>query len=753
MNAAQKHEPQTNQAVSQSFAGKEADVLLVKPLPAAEKTPPETICDLLTEKNSRQVDLLLEQLAAGLHSDNPGVRLRSACYLTDTLELLIAHQEWQRFDKLLPAAEQAAAVAAENDIGIWQLITVLSAFAAYQIEMGKYASARKALLIFAASDALANATEKVRSQAEQLMRDMATRPLMELLLVEYLYDQGKGYDAGRLLTVFGRTAARFLLEAKNLKQAEEKTDALLWLFEEIGRPAEESLCQLLRQSSDWYLIRNIIRLLGEKGSPACFETVTQYLAHDDLRVKGEVLRAASRIDAPGKKDFFLKALQTAPRQLIELVVTLIGDIPDSSLVAPLADLLDEAMLVKNKASQNLQIAICLALGKMGSVKALPTLKKFIAASSGSGPTEKQLLKAAEQAMQLVSHGGKHRRSAASAAADVPQHDNPYAAREAGIIRISMVGDRDVAARQLYELIAECVQTGDFQHAERLRERFSEINPNAIAEIIQSAELIEQARSGVQSRGYLEVWSNLLHELTSEEFSAIYHELENRTLEPEEILVSQGDKNDELFFINYGTIRVFYKKNDRRIYIKSLSDGDLAGENFFDTSVWTVSMSALTESRISILRRSCFARWQEAFPGLERKLRDFYGRSNNIRDLLQRKGLNRRSFERYTLSRKIEFRIVTDGPTNAAGQRFKGKLADVSRGGLAMHFRMAQPKDARVLLGRRMHVTIPVAAAPPELDVLGQVLSIRPVELESGEHRLHLEFDEPLGKELLQTVLG
>lgn len=715
---------------------------------AAEKAFSETICDLLAEKNSRQIDLLLEQLAAGLQADNPGVRLRAACHLTDTLELLIVHQEWQRFDRLLPAAEQAAAVAAENDIGLWQLITALSAFAAYQIEMGKYASARKALLVFAAPDALVKAAETVRRQAGQLMGDLATRPLMELLLVEYLYDKEKGHDAGRLLAVFGRTAARFLLEPQNLKQAQDKTDALLRLFEEIGRPAEDSLCQLLRQSSDWYLIRNLIRLLGEKGSLACFETVAQYLEHEDLRVKGEVLRAASQIDAPGKKEFFLKALQSVPRQLTELVVSLLGDIPDSSLVAPLADLLDEAASVKSKAGQNLQIVICQTLGKIGSVKAVPTLKKIIAASSGSSPTEKQLLRAAEQAVQLVSHGGKHRRHGGTA--EVPQQDNPYAAREAGIIRTAMSGERAAAARQLYDLIAECVQARDFQHAERLREHFSEINPNAIAEIIQSAELIEQAKSGVSARGYLEVWSNLLHELTSEEFSAIYHELENRTLEPEEILVNQGDRNDELFFINYGTIRVFYKKNDRKIYIKSLSDGDLAGENFFDTSVWTVSMSALTESRLSILRRSCFARWQEAFPGLERKLRDFYGRSNNIRDLLQRKGLNRRTFERYTLSRKIEFHIVTDSPV---GQKFKGKLSDVSRGGLAMHFRMAQPKDVRVLLGRRMHVTIPVAATPPELDVQGRVLSIRPVEPESGEHRLHLEFDEPLGKELLQTVLG
>ncbi|CAK8723063.1 MAG: cAMP-binding domain of CRP or a regulatory subunit of cAMP-dependent protein kinase [Candidatus Electronema aureum] len=716
-------------------------------------TLPETLCTLLTEKNNRQVDIMLEQLAAGVQVGNPRMRLKAACYLTDALELLIAHQEWQRMDKLLPAAEIALAAAVENEVGAWQMITALSTFAAYQIEMGKYASARRALLTFAAPNALPASADKIHERVEQLISDLATRPLLELLLVEYLFDKERGNDAGRLFAVFGTSAAEFLLEPQNLKQCQDKADALLRLFGEIGQPAEKSLCMLLRQTADWYLIRNIIRLLGEKGSIICFAEITPFLDHEDLRVKGEVLRAASRIEAPSKKDFFLKALKTVPKQLTELVVSLLGDIPDSSLVAPLADLLDEAALIKNKAGLNLQAAVCQTLGKIGSVKAVPTLKKVIAANSGTagGPAEQQLLRAAEQAIQIISHGGKHKRPGVPSP-DVPTQNNPFAAREAGIIRTAMSGDRATAARQLFELIAECVQEGDLFNAERLRDRFSEINPNAIAEIIQSAELIQEAKSGVQVRGYLDIWSNLLHELTSEEFSAIYHELENRVLEPEEILVRQGERNDELFFVNHGTIRVFYKKNDRKIYIKSLSDGDLAGENFFSTSVWTVSMSAVTESRISILKRSCFERWKEAYPGLEEKLRNFYNSTNNIRDLLQRKGLNRRTFDRYTLSRKVDFQVI-DTPGKPLGQKFKGRLFDVSRGGLSMVFRMAQQKHIRVLLGRNMQITIPVVGSPPELNVQGQVLSIQPADEEMGEYKISLVFGDALEQEELQTVLG
>jgi HEAT repeat protein/CRP-like cAMP-binding protein len=751
MSSASSQEPKDNLILLEA----ELEQSSCPELGERQKNIIENLCDLLTAKNSKQLEILLEQLAAGLQVDNARMQLKAACYLTDTLELLIAHQEWQCIEKLLPALERAVAVAGENDIGVWQLITALSAFAAYQIEMGKYTLARHALLILTHSNALAQATEEVRQQTAQLINDMATQPLLELLLVEYLYDKDKGHEAGRLLAVFGRTAAEFLVKPKNIKQGLEKTDQILRLFEHIGPAAEASLCTLIQQTQDWYLIRNIIRLLGETGSPASFNTIAAFLGHEDLRVQGEVLRAASRIEAGGKKDFFLKALKAVPRQLTELVVSLLGDIPDSSLVVPLADLLDETALIKNKASQSLQMAICQTLGKIGSVKAIPTLKKIIAANTvpegANTLNEQQVVRAAEQAIQLINHGGKHKRNQSAGNITVSSQNNPYAARESGILRTALAGERSKAARQLFDLIVECVHNKDLLHAERLKERFNEINPNAIAEIIQSEEMIEQAKSGVTVRGYLEVWSNLLHELSAEEFSAIYHELENRTLEPEELLVEQGAKNDELFFINSGTLRIFYKKNDRKVYIKSLGDGDLAGENFFDSSVWTVSISALTESRISILRRSCFSRWQEAFPGLEVKLRDFYNSSNNIRDMLKRKGLNRRSFERFSLSRKIEFSITDH--SGSSGQRFKGRLSDVSRGGLALHFRIAQQKDVRVLLGRKMHIVIPVVGIPPILEVYGQVLSVNPVAGNSNENKIHLVFDEPLPQETLQVVLG
>ncbi|MCI5149095.1 MAG: hypothetical protein D3916_06880 [Candidatus Electrothrix sp. MAN1_4] len=717
----------------------------------------QTISALIVEKKDRQTDILLEQLVTWLYSNNAQKRAGAVRDLIDCLEILIAHREWQRMEKLLPAASQALVIVAKDDELVWEIITALSIFAAYQIEIGRYSPARKALLIFGNPKALDVVSKDICEQAEQLISDLATKPLLELLLIEYLYDRSKGEDAGRLLVLFGKTAAEFLIEPQSLQQSRSKPDALLKLFENIGPAAEKSLGALLHRTKDWYLLRNSIKMLGEIGSPACFADVTALLSHNDLRVKGEVLRAASKIESKEKRNFFLQALRSVPKQLKEPVVALLGDIPDSSLVAPLADLLDEAASARNKSSYQLRTTICKTLGKIGSVKAIPTLKKVIAdtkhAGKDAGIAKEKLLQAAEQAIEYINHGGKYKAHRATAASlKVPLKNNPVAARETNIIQIAMAGDQARATSQLFDLIVECVHNKDFYNAERLKERFNEINPNALTEIIQATELIEQEKNGVQVRGYLEIWSNLLRELTAEEFSAIYHELENRELQPDEVLVNQGEKNDELFFINHGMIKTFYQKNGRRVYVKSLSGGDLAGENFFDASVWTISMTAQTESGISILKRSSFTRWQEAFPGLEAKLRAFYNRSNDVQDLLLRKGLNRRAFERYQLARKIEFQIINNSGSSM-GQRFKGRLSDISRGGLAMKFHLSQKKHIRVLFGRKLHISIPVAATPPELSVYGLVLSINPVEEEGNEYKLHFVFDTPMEQEALQQVLG
>ena len=748
---------QLSQGIDEIITGGPEALQQVEIVKAALKT----ISNLLAEKNNLDMDVLLGQMIVGLHGEDEEQRQNAAIVLACTLNNLALQQEWQRMNKLLPAIKQTISVAGDNDEVAQQSITALTKLAAHQISQENYKAARDTLMIISGPTTWSSIPQHLQEHAEPALKNLFSKKIQATLLNTYLHSDEKQEEAGRLLVAFGEQAVEFLMEFVRLSSSKIDRLQVLKLIEDIGVPAENNLLKMLQQEDiPWYLTRNIVRLLGVSGNPDCFDKIAPFLDHDDIRVKEEVLKAASSIGERIQKDFLVKALHTVPNQLIELVVSLLGDIADDSLVAPLATLLDQASRFPDKVSDDLQITTCHALGKIGSIKALPILAKIICKyttppdSVNDKLREDPILQAAVEAAQLIERGGNEKipQARVTKVLGVPMAADPVSARESAILRIAAAGDKNLATRKLFELINECVFNKDFVNAERLRDRFKEINPLALTEIIQSAEIIEQAKLEINGSGYFEVWANLLEELTPEEFTAIYHELENCSLQPEELLISQGDKNDELFFINHGNVKVFYKQNQHEVYIKTLGSGDLAGENFFDASIWTISLSALTPTRISILKRSSFIRWQEAFPGLEGKLKTFYNRSNNVNDLLEQKGLNRRAFERYHISRKAQIQMV-DGVGRPMGRGFNGKLFNISAGGVALLLRIAQQEHGRVLLGRKMRIKIPVIGKSPEIQVHGQVLSVHPFTPQSNAHLIHFIFSKELDQEILQSVLG
>jgi len=723
------------------------------------RTVPETISDLLRDGDHRGLDMLLGRVVAILQGVDDVLRQHAATALAGTLKILVHQEEWQRLDRLLPAIQQSLHIAKGNDQDIQQYITAVTKLAAHCIRQGQYSAPRIILLMINGPATRTAATEQFNKLAQQALDELALQPIMDKLLKEYLHGKEKHEEAGRLLVAFDRHAADFLMDRLNQSDSKAERIKLLKLIEDIGESARDALRLMLQQTTPWYVTRNIIRLLGETGNFNCFQDVAPFLEHEDIRVKKEVLTAAGKIGGSTRKQFLLKALKSVPPQLTGHVIALLGDIPDDSLVVPLADLLDKASINQSKCGTGLQVTTCQALGKIGSVKAIPILKKIIANNTIPGTnTEEQkndvILQAAQQALQHIQHGSMQtlRKTRVKKVMGLPMAADHISAKEAAIIRIAMTGDKKKALRKLFDLIRQCAANKDFQNAERLRERLYEIAPLALNAIIQSAEVIERARSGVVGPGFLQIWSDMRQELSAREFSAIYHELKNRSLQAEEILVKQGTANNELFFINHGSIKVSYKQDEREIFIKSLSAGEIVGENFFNASVWTVSLRALTPSRISVLSRSSFSRWHEEFPGLKGKLEAFCKRSNNVHDLLDQKGLSRRISVRYQLARKVQVQM-TDGSGKRIGRAFRGELSDISKGGLALLIGMAEQENGRLLLGREMQVAIPVGGKHGQLQIQGQVQAVHPSKPPAIEVLLHIVFHDELEQEALQTILG
>ena len=327
--------------------------------------------------------------------------------------------------------------------------------------------------------------------------------------------------------------------------------------------------------------------------------------------------------------------------------------------------------------------------------------------------------------------------------------DPLSIREEQIFQLANTGNTEVAKKQLYDLVISCAQKKDFANAERLRERIYEIDPMALMEIIQSGEIIDQEKSESISKDDLEIWTKLRKTLSADEFNTIYYSMEESTFKPEETIVSQGTKNDELIFINMGSVRVSYMGGDKELFLKTLYAGELAGENFFNASVWTVSLTALQHTKILTLKREKLLDLEKRNPGIESKLRDFYSRNSDIHKMLQAKGMDRRVHTRHKLERRIQLQVVD--ARDRVLSSFRGEMTDISLGGLSFIVRITKKENSRLLLGRTIKISIPVNALPDKL-FRGTVIGVQSYDLIVSDYSVHVKFAKDIDRHTLKVIM-
>lgn len=328
--------------------------------------------------------------------------------------------------------------------------------------------------------------------------------------------------------------------------------------------------------------------------------------------------------------------------------------------------------------------------------------------------------------------------------------DPLTIRETQIFQLAAAGNTEVAKKQLYDLVVSCARKKDFANAERLRERIYEIDPMALMEIIQSGEVIDQEKSEAIDQDDLEVWSKLLTSLTTDEFNALYYSMAERTYKPEETIVSQGTNNDELFFINMGSVRVSYMGGEKELFLKNLGSGEIAGENFFNASVWTVSLTATQLTKILTLKRDKLAELEKKNPGIESKLRDFFSRSSDIHKMLAARGMDRRVHDRHTLERRIQLQVVDN--RDRVLSSFKGEMTDISQGGFSFIVRITKKENSRLLLGRDIKASVPVSGLPDKV-FRGTIIGVQAYDLIVSDYSVHVKLGKELDRHSLQVIMG
>jgi hypothetical protein len=199
----------------------------------------------------------------------------------------------------------------------------------------------------------------------------------------------------------------------------------------IGNAALPSVISLLRDER-WYVVRNMISLLGDIGSTDCLAHLSRAINHTDTRVRKETVRSLAKIGGHeceqiligllNDKDpaIVLKAItalkecrsRQAVQPLIELVsardpffkqlelkkeaLRAIGRIGDRRATPHLSGLLALNKWFGGKKWEELKIETAEALGRLGDQKALPALRR---GASGSG----RLAAVSREAINSIEH--------------------------------------------------------------------------------------------------------------------------------------------------------------------------------------------------------------------------------------------------------------------------------------------------------------------------------------------------------------
>lgn len=309
-------------------------------------------------------------------------------------------------------------------------------------------------------------------------------------------------------------------------------------------------------------------------------------------------------------------------------------------------------------------------------------------------------------------------------------------------------NKEAAMKLLFELVTACAREKNFRAAESLRDRMFEIDPMALTEIIRSGEIIEEEKSDAIDREHREIWSRLYEQLTVEEANALYFALKSARFKAEEAIYSQGEWKPQLFFLNSGRAKIVYFREGREVLLKLLNAGQVAGEDtFFTSTICTTSLIAVSSVELNYLDAGVLKAWKKDFPVLESKLQAFASKGEKIKDLLQARELDRRSFKRITTGGKGTVNLMSPSG-NLLGKPFKVEVCDVSRGGMCLLVRITKRETASLLLGQRLSIGYlnPQMDLSKTINAKGTVVAVRFHPFE--DCTINVKFDDLLPERLI-----
>ena len=260
------------------------------------------------------------------------------------------------------------------------------------------------LIVFAAhSNPGGSRHPEQKNIASDMLQKLLHSDMIDYLITR-LCSRHKEYrrEIQQMLVLLGEKAMKQLLTSLIVTEAayarRQIFDTLAIFGEMVRLEAEKRL-----NDERWFVVRQMVSLLGEIGSLQSLESIKMVFGHKDMRVKSEVLKAIAKIPSNESTAFLLQRLAEDNAALKLQVIISLGALRDPAAVESLGGL----ALKSGFFSESLKIrkGAVRSIGMIGGNNATTVLKNLLKKRVFWGRKENDEVRA-DAAISLGKIGGK-----------------------------------------------------------------------------------------------------------------------------------------------------------------------------------------------------------------------------------------------------------------------------------------------------------------------------------------------------------
>jgi HEAT repeat protein len=243
-------------------------------------------------------------------------------------------------------------------------------------------TARCAPLFSALEALMRHSSEETRSAVQKeyaifTLEQMADGVMMDFLL-QHLESSGT-IEKERiylLLKQLGAKVAYGIIQRLCLADGLLARKALATALLRIGPPAIPPLLAMLKDER-WYVVRNMVAIIGEIGCRDCVNALRPAVYHPDQRVRKEAIRSLVKIGGKDVESLIVGLMDDRDEVIVRHAVLSLGLMKSTAAVQPLIQIMEKRDIFMKRLT--MKINAIQGLGRIGDKRATPNLLKVLTA--------------------------------------------------------------------------------------------------------------------------------------------------------------------------------------------------------------------------------------------------------------------------------------------------------------------------------------------------------------------------------------